>query len=525
MSETIELAYGGRALKLHKSTDLVALRPAPGGDLLDLAVANVGAPAALTDQVLGSFRLVRLDDSAKQNDAHLDALRADPLVDVGTHVFHTSDDKVPFVPTGSLFVEFKDEVSQAEQERAIAGHSLQIVQSRGKNRFIVRTTPDAVNPVKVAAALQASQLVNIAEPEFATPGQVKALELPQDKLLGEQWHLLNSGFHRGTATGFVKGADARVVDAWKTLGSLGSPDVVLAVIDDGFDLDHPDLAEPGKVQSPWDFTRRTANPAPTDRDRHGTACAGVATATGGGGQVIGAAPSARLMPVRWGTSLVDTEVEKWFDYVTEHGADVVSCSWGAQAAVYMLPTLIREAITRCANQGRSGKGCIVVFAAGNSSHDIDDEPDGSVDGFAIHPDVIAVAASNRRDERSNYSNFGDAIAVCAPSSGAGGWGVLTADVRDSIVAGVVTQRGYAEGDYTYDFGGTSSACPLVAGIAALMISANPNMTRRQVTDILKITARRIGLASDYENGHSRNFGHGCVDANAAVAESIKLSGL
>ena len=143
--------------------------------------------------------------------------------------------------------------------------------------------------------------------------------------------------------------------------------------------------------------------------------------------------------------------------------------------------------------GRNGLGCVIVFAAGNSNHDINDPDGGTVDGFATHPDVIAVAACNSRDERSNYSNFGKEISLCAPSSGMGGRGILTSDVRGTFqFHGVTYEAGYEAGDYTRTFGGTSSATPLVAGICALLLSVNPALTAKQVKEILESTARRIG---------------------------------
>jgi subtilisin family serine protease len=191
----------------------------------------------------------------------------------------------------------------------------------------------------------------------------------------------------------------------------------------------------------------------------------------------------------------------------------VSCSWGAANAYFPLSTLKSRAITRCATEGRGGRGCVVVFAAGNENSDVNAPAQGTVSGFAAHPEVLAVAASNSRDERSTYSNFGREISVCAPSNGAGGWGVLTADVSGM---GPMGPLGYAAGDYTYDFGGTSSACPLVAGVAALLLSVQPNLTAREVKQVLQATARKIGPADSYAEGHSPLFGYGCVNAAEAI---------
>src|SRR5262249_31936824 len=157
-------------------------------------------------------------------------------------------------------------------------------------------------------------------------------------------------------------------------------------------------------------------------------------------------------------------------------------------------------------------------AAGNESRDIDDPTARSVNGFAIHPDVIAVAACTSRDQRSDYSNFGEAIAVGAPSSGSGGWGGTTSGVMGQYIGedGMLLEVGYDPGSFTDGFGGTSSATPLVAGICALLLSIRPEMTASAVKELIQKTARRIGPPSAYDaQGHSREFGFGCVDAHSA----------
>jgi subtilisin family serine protease len=520
------LKYGNTELDLTQSTRLIGVRPRRNREA-DAAVAirRVLDGTGWRDaDVIGGFQIVAVDDPAINLDKALDLIRLDSAVAVGTHVFELPEQRGFYVPTGDLFLEFKRGMTDPQREAIFDRYKLVVKEARGEDGFVVSTTPQSPNPIKVAAALQKENKVALAEPDLASKASLKAFAVPADALLSEQWHLRNAGFHRGTSTGFKKGADARVVDAWSLVGMLGQPTTVLAVIDDGFDLGHPDFAIPGKIIHPWDFTRRSNDPRPDPQteDWHGTACAGVALAATGGGGVVGAAPGCTLMPVRWGPNLADAQIEAWFEYVATKGAAVVSCSWGAANPFFPLSTRAYRAIERCARFGRGGKGCIVIFAAGNADHDINDPAGGTLDGFAIHPDVIAVAASTSRDQRSNYSNFGKEISICAPSSGAGGWGILTADVT-GVDPHTGTPLGYNSGDYTYDFGGTSSACPLVAGIAALVLSVNPSLSSADVKTLLQKTARKIGPPQSYgTDGHSQNFGYGCVDAAAAV--QIALSG-
>jgi subtilisin family serine protease len=427
----------------------------------------------------------------------------------------TSPDHVPFVPTGQLYVECAPGASREECEKLLDQHELQVVEARGDRELIVQVTPGSENPLKVARALQESPLIAVAEPDLATPGKLHQFAMPTDTRLLDQWHLRNTGFHRGTAIGFRVGADARVMDGWEMAQSLGSPNVVLAVIDDGFDLSHPDLSGDWKIVAPKDFTRNSASPLPDpmSEDWHGTACAGVAIGNADGAGIVGAAPRCRLMPIRWGRDLSDREIENWFGYAREQGAWVVSCSWSAAATYFPLSTRASRAIQRCAREGRGGLGTVICFAAGNERRDIDSPERHSVNGFAIHPDVIAVAASNSRDRRSSYSNFGTAISVCAPSSGAGGWGITTTDVMGQYMRGSqLFEAGYSPGAYTDDFGGTSSACPLVAGVCAFLLSIRPDLRAAEVKALIERTARPMGG----QVGPTPEFGHGCINAAAAV---------
>lgn len=521
--------YGRNQLTLKKSEELIAVKPSEtmSSDMVRAMVPELDA-AATSAATLGGFQLVNTRSMTIPMEATLDTIRENPAINAGSHVYYTSDDKVPFVPTGQLLIEFKENVGPEEIHQLLEKYYLNIVNRYGEYGLIVQVSPDSPNPIKITVALQKEQLVALAEPELATLGRLQAFVMPGDGRISYQWHLRNTGNHRGSTLGFARGADARVLDAWQASETLGSPNVIVAVIDDGFDLRHPDLSGNGKVISPWDFSTNSPDPAPKRfhpdsrrADWHGTACAGVAVGAANGTGIVGAAPNARLMPVRWGPDLSDSQIEKWFGYVQRNGAWVVSCSWGAAAENYPLSTRQFRAIERCAKEGRNGRGTIICFAAGNENRDINDPANESVNGFAIHPNVIAVAASNSLDKRSSYSNFGREISVCAPSSGRGGWGITTSDVIGQFkFNNRVFEAGYSPGDYTDDFGGTSSATPLVAGICALLFSIRPDLTADQVKDVIEKTSRRIGNPGSYINGHSREFGHGCINALAAVRELI-----
>lgn len=535
--ERVILKRGRGSMELIKSDDLIAIRPSPQTGVEEV-LTNATARTSNVGTNLDEFQIVKVNSGNKQQmEQTLDSLRRHHLVDAGSHVYHARNSTAPIVPTGKITLRFTPSSTEAERQQVLTDHHLELVDASIDeteagtkiDTYTVRTTPASPNPLKIAEQLQQlPSIVALVEPDLATPGALMAFQLPLDTFLKDQWHLENSGIQFGTSLGLKKGADARVIAAWKRLQLLGSTSCIVAVIDDGFDLTHPDLSGHSKVVAPWDFSTNSNNPAPKNfnpdprrGDYHGTACAGVAIGNANGAGITGAAPDCRFMPVRWTGTISDETIKKQFAYVAAHGAWVVSCSWGAAGSYYEPSSVMNEAIAKCARKGRNGLGCVILFAAGNDDHNINDPAGGTLDGFAVHPDVIAVAACNSLDQKSNYSNFGREISVCAPSNGAGGRGILTCDVRGTFRFNNGNyESGYEAGDYTRTFGGTSSATPLVAGICALILSANPALTAKQVKEILQSTARKIGPAESYVNGHSIYFGYGCVEAEAAVKKAL-----
>ncbi len=459
------------------------------------------------DRSLRGVELYYVDPAARDS-AMSELRRNSPDIAWCSHVFHVdSDPDAMFFPLGNIYVELNAKASDSDVNTLLDQHGLELVPDPDgePNVFVMRLTSESTeNPLKIANSMRKSDAVVLAEPDLAVKGNF-AIYRPSDDLFPMQWHLENQG-----GVGLTRGADVGATKAWDI--TRGNRNITVAVIDDGFDLAHPDFASAGKVRAPKDFGDNDTTPFPASPlDNHGTACAGVAVADENGRGVVGIAPECGLMPIRWSQSVSDADIRDQFDHPRLNGADVISCSWGVKSKVFTLSTSMKRSIKKAAKEGRNGKGCVIVFAAGNENHDIDDLPH-TRSGFAIHPDVIAVAASNSRDMKSHYSNFGDAIWVCAPSSGSGGQGIVTTDRRG--------HSGYQAGDYTTTerFGGTSSATPLVAGICALMLSVNPELTSKEIKEILKDTAEKIDVqGGNYDNnGHSRIYGFGRIDAYRAV---------
>ena len=511
MSEkTHTVRIGEQLVALRKSDRLVGVKTI--GNALEAGAL----PGDAARSSLGGFDLIRLED-AEDSDRRLDAVRERPEVELGTHVYHTVNGQRPIVPTGKLILTFRQGVSAEEQRLVLDQYHLRMVDRRGPQLLIAAVTERSPNPIKVAEALAQIRLLVSAEADVDIPLDEYAYSRPVDELFDQQWHLENGGIIPDVNYPIKRGADARVVSAWRKLDGVGSSRVTLAVIDNGFDLSHPDLKD--KVVKPFDFWQNSTQIEQGNSDHtHGTPCASVALARGNGTGIVGAAPNARFMPLH-GTSFALEATEQLFDYCIEQGADIVSCSWGTVDPRFQLNSLKKAAIAKAAREGRGGKGCVILFAAGNDNLDY-------LNYYAQHPDVIAVAASTSRDEHALYSNRGPQLAVCAPSNG--DWPILAARAwwdKGTTLRGPGAFRYYADGfnrgDRYKHFGGTSSATPLVAGICALMLSANPDLTAREVKEILMMTADKIGQSWEYNRGRSLKYGAGRVNAERAVAEAIR----
>jgi subtilisin family serine protease len=510
----IELNRGRKRVVFKKLPDRFAVRLKRGKAADEMALeATCGRPKAEVKHVdSAATENMEIFSVKKGSDLEetMEQLREAPASDVVTHIYALDDTPGGvMIPTGTMTIQFKPDVRAAEREKTLAEFGLEVLEDLDylPHGYTVRLTHvSEENPLKIAAKLQKRKEIKTAEPDLSF--QIAFQYAPSDTLYPEQWHLKN----RGDKIGLAAGADVKAEEAWEY--TLGSREITVCVMDDGFQLDHPDFVSPGKIVAPRDFGQEDFDPNPvSEDDNHGTACAGVAVAEHNGAGVVGLAPGCSFMPVRTSGWLSDQSIVDLFQYAIDNHADVISCSWSAAAIYFPLSAKMEGIIHKAATQGRSnGKGCVILFAAANDNSPLNDDKDGQLyhQGFALHPDVIAVAASNSLDKRSSYSNYGPELAICAPSSGSPGRRVVTTDRRGT--------KGYSTDDYTYDFGGTSSSTPLAAGLAALILSVNPELTSAEVKDIMMETADKIDLENgQYVDGHSPLYGHGRINAHKAVA--------
>ena len=240
-------------------------------------------------------------------------------------------------------------------------------------------------------------------------------------------------------------------------------------------------------------------------NNHGTSCAGlVAASTDNAQGMAGACPLCRMRCVRLlsdtGMTPASADVAA-YQFVLDVNAAVVSNSWGFVDAI-PVPSMLARILEEVFDHGRSGLGALVLFAAGN-----DDRLVGNNELLAVRG-VIGVGAINNFDETTSYTNFGDSVDLVAPT------GTMSTDVAGA--------DGEDPGDYTGAFGGTSSACPVAAGIAGLMVSAAPSKTALELSEMLIHSTRPAVYATPDAQGHDPKYGYGVIDPAHALRLALGL---
>lgn len=522
---------GGKAVPLTLDTRTVTVEvdAAAAPQFRDeLAKAGFAGAERVSYASTGSRTLYSVP-VADLNDATLAKLAAVPGARAVRRLYSLPDMTTPLVQTDQIVLKARPDVPDGEVRAMLEREGCEIVRTMGIGvRIYVARIRDenSGDSVDKAARVNNAGGVEFAHPDCYVKKEFHAVDIddPLTKA-GWQWHLNNTG-----QTGGIAGADVRAFDAWEITKGEGA---TVAVIDSAIQIAHPDLTD--AVVATFNGGRGDggADPTPWVNDSdlyHGTACAGLACARANDVGLRGVAPMSNLIAeaIFGGTP---SDAANAFYFAEQNGAQVISNSWG-WGNFDVLVTAIQDV----AVNGRSGKGVVVMFSSGNSGILVaQDNP------YAALPEVMAIGATLKDDRLTCYSSFGPEQSVVAPGGGIGPAGtqnycyesdMATTDIvkMDDPSAPGAFIEGYnptfffppddlEDPNYTRRFNGTSSACPVAAGCAALVFSVDSSLTAEQVRGILEHTADKVHVAGagyDPITGHNAMYGHGRVNAYRAV---------
>ncbi|MBM7690730.1 cell wall-associated protease [Peribacillus deserti] len=348
--------------------------------------------------------------------------------------------------TDRVIIKFKDQPVQS----SLRGMEVEDSQV-GNKQTITVNVPEGKSAEELAEKLEEKNDVVFAEPDYL----VKSAYTPRDPYYPFQYH------HQAIGS----------EDAWNWASSL--KDVTVAVLDDGFDLNHPDLAP--NIKSAYDTVTNRTNELPISS--HGTHVSGIIAAGMGnayGGS--GVAPNANILAINVfsGEDAYISDVIEGIYYAVANDAKIINMSLGG----YEYSSLFNNAIQYAYQQGT-----VIVAAAGN-------EATSELHYPSSYENVISVSSTDRFNNRSTFSNYGEAIDIGAPGT--------------SILSTIPENR------YAY-MSGTSMASPVVAGAAALVWGAEPGLTNDQVAQRILTTAVDLG-----QPGEDSFYGYGLLNAKAAL---------
>ncbi len=390
-----------------------------------------------------------------------------------------------------LTVRFHDYMSESRCLEVISGMGSEVTEDHWTPGYYTVSVPSDQTLFEAIRATNARSEVRFAE--FSLIGFNDYLFTPNDPDFVNQQNLNNTGQVGSCNCPPYNTHDLRAVEAWEI--TRGNPDVVVSIIDTGMDVDHPDLVGNllDRGDEDWNFASASSSD-PDDTQGHGTSCSGIAAGvTDNGAGIAGIANQCSLMPLKIDLSSgLNQNRADALNYAASRRPDfaglVLSNSWRMSSGDY---TAVYDAIENAYNSG-----CVVVFAAGN-----EDQSPVEVPGDSEF--CICVSAVSPCDERKSTSSC----------DGESFWGSSYGPSVDVAAPGVLIHTTAMDGGYTDTFNGTSSACPHVAGAAALILSLAPNLSPAEVQSILENGADDLGTA-----GWDQYFGWGRIN----LLESLNL---
>jgi subtilisin family serine protease len=475
--------------------------------------------------------------SALEKDAsQLKEKDKDLLINSG-YLARVKGSATPLIITNEIIIQFKPGTSDNDINDVFHKYKLA---GRKKNPFVpyqyITAIADssAYDAVKTSQKLHDEPNIKFAQLNFIYIKKYLS-EYPNDAFFPRQWDLVNKGLDPAKAT---EDADIDADLAWNL--EKGNKNTVIAVIDDGFDMQHEDLQNnysvnvretPGNNEDDdgnslvddvvgWDFFDHDNR---MEGGYHGTEVAGVAAAEGDNHSgVIGSCPQCGILPLK---ALTAADDQNAIYYAVQRGAKIINCSWEFPRDIPMPPTFTQ------AIEFAGTSGVVIIWAMADLHEDFcNPSPPYYPDPTSL-ANVIAVSSSNSMDMYDN-TGYGDCMSILAPSCAIGNMGVLKIATTDEMGDNGRTfgNRDSRDGcteflnaNYTACFGGTSASAPLVAGVAGLILSANNSLTPQQVTFLLQDCADKIQTSQGHYsslNGKSTTQTHGYGRLNAYEAVKI-----
>ena len=343
--------------------------------------------------------------------------------------------------------------------------------ARGLDRYFVFSVPEGTDTSAMAEAYRAAPGVTLAEVDGV--GGISET-IPNDADFGRQWNMRNTG-----QTGGIAGADIAATFAWDM--HVGSGNVTIAVIDTGVQADHPELID--RVIPGWNFFNNNDNS--DDVHGHGTHVSGIAGASGNNSiGMAGVNWNVRILAVRVTSAsgtYSESDLAEAIVWATDNDAQFISMSLQSYTGIAALEDAIDYA---------RDNGVLPIAATGNNR--------GSVIAFpARFAGCMAVGATDHNDQWPSFSNWGPQIDVVAPG--------------DDIYS-------LHRGSNYRTRSGTSMATPHVSGLASLLLSFNSCLSPIEMIEMLHVTSVDLGPP-----GFDQKFGHGRIDAFAAINEAAALA--
>lgn len=475
------------SIELNRSIFVIVFKQ--GKYFKNIASTYENIPELVESIISGDQRIVALIFQSTQSKPESEILNQCGLTleDIEWFSFgYTANGETNLKPTNRIAFKLKKGIDLSTLVRTIDGRAIIAYTHYGTPQ--IKITGLNVDLVSFANEIYESGIVEYCYPDF-----IANIVHDDDPLYPYQYFLDN---FKKTDIGGVVDADIDAPEAWDI--TTGSSSIKVAVIDMGVEA-HNDLKDgSGNTRIVGGYTPHTGgNGAPWyTGDYHGEACAGIIGASHNSINVRGVAPNVKILTVNiFAPNTTNDEVADGINWAwNEGGADVLSNSWGYNQSGFTWPS-ITNAINNARTNGRNYKGCVVVFAAGNT---------GSFIQFPANvTGVLCVSALSKFGTITDYSSRRNRIDIAAIG---GDQDIRTLDRMGSA--------GKNSGDDMSDFDGTSAACPQVSGVAALILSLMPNFTEQQVKDMITNNAIDIGAT-----GKDDLYGWGRLDAARSVAKT------